>query len=297
METKRILITGGTGYIGSNLSNYISKLGYPKYEVTIFTGNNWHKYALPKSANLINYNELSTFEQLSKFIYELKPDTIVHCATHFAAVHNSDEIEKMFHVNVIFGSMILESLAKFNHETKFLNLSSYWQKFNGESNCTKTLYATTKNCFDNVLNFYVSAHQHLKVTNLYLYDTYGLNDRRNKVLQQILTAIFNEKKLFFSSGEQLINLTHISDVSSAILQAIESNFGDCQIRSNNFYTLKELVAICEKITQRKLKAVWGFYPDRVSDAYSAWDCAPSLPNWTPIYSLEEGIAEYARNFK
>ena len=55
-------------------------------------------------------------------------------------------------------------------------------------------------------------------------------------------------------------------------------------------TLRELVAIFERVTQAPLRIEWGGRPYRQREVMEPWGEGRPLPGWTPRVGLEEGLA-------
>mgnify|MGYP001330478611 FL=1 len=109
---KKILIIGGSGFIGHNLSIFLKRKGLNVYVVDNFGVNNLnsikyehkdkskikiYKNFLKERITLLKQNKISiskidakNFPKLKKYLHKLKPDTIVH----LAAVSHADRSNK-----------------------------------------------------------------------------------------------------------------------------------------------------------------------------------------------------------
>ena len=59
-------------------------------------------------------------------------------------------------------------------------------------------------------------HLKVKIINFKLFDTYGVNDNRKKILYLLLNSLKKIKKLKTTKGLQRINLTEINDICRGI---------------------------------------------------------------------------------
>ena len=101
----KILLTGATGFIGSQLLKNLS------YKNKIYITLRKKKGKILKSKNIIKIY-FNNFKSLNKKLNKVKVDTVIHCATHYVKHHNQRDIEKLSYANILFGNIILENLAK-----------------------------------------------------------------------------------------------------------------------------------------------------------------------------------------
>ena len=111
---KKILLTGGTGFIGGNILNKLSK----KFEFTVLIRNK--KKILDKNVNQLYFKNLDHLQYLLK---KEKFGTIIHCATLYKKDHESKDIKKMIEANIHLGNIILENYQSLKFK-KFINFTS-----------------------------------------------------------------------------------------------------------------------------------------------------------------------------
>jgi len=168
----RILVTGGTGFIGKRL---ITQFRENNYKFVVLTRKKF------KKKNFIYLDK--NLKDASKKILRFKPTTIVHLATNFQKNHNLDKIPDMIEGNISFGSKILELLK--DKIKLFININSAYTSVNGKSYDPKDFYSSTKYGFEVILNYF-NKYYNFKVVNLLLADTYGPNDKRIKLINILL---------------------------------------------------------------------------------------------------------------
>ena len=88
---KSILITGSTGFVGSNILENL----FPKNKIFVILRNNpinKNKLNNYKKIKIISYNK---FDQLNKKLQKIKVDVVVNCATHYTKYHTYNDISKL----------------------------------------------------------------------------------------------------------------------------------------------------------------------------------------------------------
>lgn len=290
---KNIIVTGATGFIGSNLVEKLSKeykIGLILRKDSVLPDN-----LLNLKFDLLCYN--GEIDDLIDFFIFFKPECVIHLASFFIAEHDKSNIVNLINSNILFGTQILEAMSQTGVKL-LINTGTSWQNFNGEKYSPVCLYAATKESFEKIISYYVEA-ENFKILTLKLFDTYGENDKRRKILSLLKQIAKDNSELLMSPGHQEINLTHISDVCEAYCQAINliSNqlyFGHKVyfIKNSRSHTLKELVSIVEKISDSEININWGIRPYRKREVMKISNNFNSLPGWEPKISLEEGLKFY-----
>src|SRR5207247_1687541 len=95
-----------------------------------------------------------------------------------------------------------------------------WQHFGGEEYHPADLYAATKQAFVDVLRYFVEAAA-LEVVTLELYDSYGLDDARVKLMPALRRAALDGGRIALTDGRQQLDLVHVDDVVRAYEAAAE----------------------------------------------------------------------------
>jgi UDP-glucose 4-epimerase len=294
----KVLITGGAGFIGSNLVDFFVNNGH---EVAILdnfsTGN--RSFCNPKS---IIFDQDIT----KNFSIDFVPDILIHCAAHvslresfknpfFDAEQNilgtikiANTFADMGTKHILFcssgGSMISESEDKFPLKE-------------AESPDPKSPYGLSKLCAEKYLQN-ICKRKNVLCTIFRLSNIYGR--RQTPVSETGIVSIFIEKLLsgekpfIFGDGSQTRDFLHIDDVMSAFFLAIKyEHEGIFNLGSGTeeaiidvFYTVSRLLGDKEKNFIFR-DYVQGELRRNTLDSTKFQDAS----GWCPMVSFDEGVQD------
>ena len=247
---KNILLTGSTGFIGSELLKYLSN--YNKVYITVRK-----KYKINLNNKNINKIYFNSYKNLRYKIKKLKIDTVVHCATHYVKNHNFEDIKELSESNILFGNIILENL-KIMRVKKFVNFSTVWENYDGKKDNCYNLYSAYKAGFSKIISFYKKENKKIKFINLVISDTFGLRDKRKKLVNLLKTNYKKNLVTKIISKNLYINLLNVKDIVSAIKLILKKNYkSDTYILKNkNNFKIYDIIKKIEKYSQKKIKVKW-----------------------------------------
>lgn len=243
----RILIYGGTGYIGSQLINHLV--------------NSNHCVANVGRRNLmldkvVNY---SAYDEMEIVIKEFIPEKIVYLSACF----DNDDFSEIVDVNIKTPLEIMSCINKMDEKPEFIYIGSYWQF--GDQSCPRIpidLYSASKKAMASFLDYY-NEYTDISCKEIVLYGTYGESDKRGKLLDYMINSANKNQQMALSEGNQLLNLVEVKDVCEnieIIMGDTESN--KFQILSDKCYTPRELVSMINNLKKVKVKVKFGSVPYR-----------------------------------
>jgi nucleoside-diphosphate-sugar epimerase len=273
----RILVTGASGFIGNRLCSVLEADGYDVARVSS---------ADFRSSKLSLEFKRESFIQLHGAILDYQPTTIFHLATKFVGQHSFSDIEGMSSANIEFSTVIADAASQVG--SRFIYTNSAWQRFEGRVSAV-SLYAAFKEGFARILDYYREVHA-LGTQQVFLYDTYGPNDGRGKVVQRLVESTVSGVPVQLGSSSKLINLTHVDDVVNGLIRlSHEANLRqDWVIRADKAISLLELSKTIAVALDVNPVVEWGSQPDRPREMWTDWDFGTrfSVPD---AKSLIEGI--------
>jgi nucleoside-diphosphate-sugar epimerase len=253
------LVTGATGFIGGHLVRHLRKLGWEVHALARCASSNpdiansatWHKY-------------LGDYESVSLAVAISQPDVVFHLASHFLTEHRPEEVERLVDSNLRFGMYLLEAMRQHNAR-RLINTGSCWQHYDGAEYDPVNLYAATKQAFEAIVDYYISAYN-LKACDLKLHDTFGPGDNRKKILDRLTEIARTGATLEMSTGYQRLILLHVDDVTEAYVllanmllldNSIESKRKSYALTTAEDFSIRDLVREVENHTKQKLNVKWG----------------------------------------
>ena len=244
------MLTGSTGFIGSELLKNLSN--YNKVYITLRKKN---KIKL-NNKNIIKIY-FKSYKNLNHKFKKLKIDTVIHCATHYVKSHKFEDIKKFSDSNILFGNIILENL-KIMRVKKFVNFSTIWENFDGKKDNYYNLYSTYKASFRKIINFYKKKNRDIKFLNLVISDTFGLRDKRKKIVNLLKTNYKRNLITKIVSKNLYINLLNVKDIVNAIELILKRNYkSDTYILKNkNDFKIYDIIKEIDKYSQKKLIVKW-----------------------------------------
>lgn len=288
---KAALVTGVSGYLGGHVARRLLAEG-------------WHVVALTRPGSRLAYDLKGrvlradydgTPESIGNAFGSAPIDVVVHLASAVVAVHAPNELDAILDANIRLPAQLLEAMRQGTCK-RFVNTGTFWQHRNADDYAPVNLYAATKQAFEDLARTYVD-NDGISFATLVLFDNYGDDDPRRKIVQLLTEAVSAPEPLPLSPGDQLLDLTHAKDVANAFLVMCERMLRPSPARWERFrvsgtrLTLKQLVTLIERVAGMRPNVAFGAYPyrDREIMVPVERSLAP-LPGWVPCHALDEGIA-------
>ena len=237
MQKKKILVTGGAGFIGSHLCERLAKnRNYEVYSLdNYFTGNEANHVAN------VTYIKGNTSDIAS--LVTFTPDMVYHLGEYSRVEQSFDDMEKVWRYNKDGIFAVLEFVRKAG--CKILYAGSSTKFGDGGLGRNASPYAWTKASNTELVQNYGSWFN-VPYAITYFYNVYGEREIQTGKYAT-LVALFKEKikngepLTVVSPGTQKRNFTHIDDIVDGLVLVGENGYGDeFGIGSEEAYTILEV---------------------------------------------------------
>ena len=286
---KKVLITGGAGFIGSNLSNFLAK---KKYKITIIDDLSTGKKKNIKNkkinfviSNIININKL---KKVGNF------DIIVHLAAK-AEILITKKGEKKYFESNIEGLQQVLNFASQKKVKKFIFASSasiYGDtkknkvKENFISN-PKHYYAYTKYIGEKMVKKYCE-NNNINFSILRFFNVYGPNSTA-VIARFIAQHLQNKPITIYGNGSQKRDFIHVDDLNRAILKMINSNKGNNQTFNVGSGVATGILDLKYLISKNHKHIFLERRSDDIEISIANIDKIKKKLNWKPGVSFRNGV--------
>ena len=289
-KQKNILITGGAGFIGSNLVNAILKKNLAK-KIIVFDN-----YSSGSKLNHITNSKISYIKGDTKRILANKRiikhqiDLIFHLAEFSRIVQSFQYFEKCWESNMQGTKKVIElAILK---KAKFIYSASS-SKFGPKTNEFLSPYAWTKAKNVELIKCYKEWYG-LEYVIAYFYNVYGPNQIRRHHMSAVI-GIFeeqftNNKPLtVVSPGSQKRDFTHVYDIVEGFIKAgFNKKNQEYQLASGKLYTIMQVA----KMFKSKIKLI----PQRPGERFSSKRDNLSKSKKELNFKIKFNLKKYIQDF-
>ena len=293
----KVLVTGGAGFIGSNLALALEAKGAA---VTVLDN-----YVTGNDANLKGLKgervrgDCADFP-LSKFG---KLDAILHQA----AITDTTEMDekKMFRANVESHENVLRYAAKIGARVVYASSAAVYGKGPSPMKESQTLepanvYGVSKMKMDELTQRFLKDQPQVHLVGLRYFNVFGPREEFKKSATSMVTQLANQIRLgkrprIFKHGEQKRDFVYVKDAVRANLSALESSkSGIVNIGTGKATTFNEVIKVLNQVLGTS------YEPDYFDNPYSFYQneteadlaLAKKLIGYQPQFTTEEGIQDY-----
>jgi CDP-paratose synthetase len=246
-----ILLTGGTGFIGSNIIKELSK------ENNIYTIIRKERKNINLKHKNIKILLFKNYTQLNSQLNKIKVETVIHCATHYVNKHSHKDIIKLSESNILVGNIVLENIQSMNVK-KFINFSTVWEDYDSKKENAYNLYSSYKTAFSYLIQYYKKKNLNINFYNIMISDTFGKTDRRNKIINVLKNNYKNNLPTKILSKSLFLNLLNVEDIVDAVRILINKNIkpGQYVLKNTSYFKMNDLITLFNKKNKKKILVKW-----------------------------------------
>ncbi len=306
---KRILVTGGAGFLGSHLCAKLIELNNEVLCVdNLFTGSRQN------ISHLLSNNSFEFHRHDVTFPLFVEVDQIYNLACPASPIHYQFDPVQTTKTSIL-GAINMLGLAK-RLKVKIFQAStsevygdpeihpqneSYWGNVNpiGFRSC----YDEGKRCAETLFFDYYRQHK-LKIKVARIFNTYGPNmhpDDGRVVSNFIVQALKGENITIYGKGDQTRSFCYVDDLIKGFIKFMNSTdrlVGPVNLGNPNEFSILDLAKIILELTNSKSKLIFKNIPeDDPRQRQPDISVARSELNWEPKIQLKEGLKKTIEYFK
>ncbi|MDP7266230.1 MAG: GDP-mannose 4,6-dehydratase [Candidatus Thermoplasmatota archaeon] len=316
LKGKKILITGGLGFIGSNLANECVKHGA---HVTVFDcldprsgGNQYNVQSIAESLQF-SYHNILDFDQVSQVVPG--KDIIFNCAS--STSHSFSMREPWIDTDVNSKGVInlLEAIRRFNPKVKFVHLGtstqlgklSYQPADENHPEFPTDIYSANKSVSEKYAIIYSKAFG-IRATVVRLSNVFGprasIHSPEFTFNNYFIGLALQEKDVtVYGDGGQMRNVLYVDDAVSALVLGALSDEANGEVFfavADEHFSVAEIARATVKHLGGDVEFVdWpkGKKAVDVGDAILTNEKIKEILDWAPVNSLESGLAQTGAYYK
>jgi UDP-glucuronate decarboxylase len=306
---KRVLVTGGAGFLGSFLCERLLAK-----DCDVVCVDNFYTGTKRNIVHLLNNPYFELIRHDITFPLYLEVDEIYNFACPASPIHYQNDPVQTTKVNV-HGSINMLGLAK-RTKAKILQASTsevygdpavhpqteaYW----GNVNCIgiRSCYDEGKRCAETLFFDYYRQHK-LNIRVVRIFNTYGprMHPNDGRVVSNfILQALRSEDLTVYGDGHQTRSFCYVDDMIEGVIRMMNTpdNFtGPVNLGNPEEYRIVDLAEKIIRLTQSKSKIVFKKLPeDDPLQRKPDIELAKTKLQWQPKMQLEEGLKQTIDYFK
>lgn len=295
----KIIVTGGAGFIGSNIVDELINFGHDVVIVDNFMRGKQENINSKAKVHNIDIRD----KNLWKIFDEERPEIVYHHAAQIKVPYSIENPIEDVDINIIGSVNILECCRKYNVK-KVIYPSS------AASFGQPKYLPIDENHPLNMLSGY-GVTKHTVEHYLYLYhELYGLNytvfryanvygPRQDASGEGGVISIFcdslisNKDICIFGDGNQTRDFVYVKDVVRANILALDSLDNDIyNVCTNDEVSINKVLSLISNELKKDINAKYS--EERVGDiknSYMTYEKINKISNWEPKYSIKDGIRE------
>jgi len=303
---KHVIITGATGFIGTNLTRRLLNEGHEIHLLVRPGYSPWRIQAIRGDVHLHEI-ELQDIESLGGIVRRIRPDWVFHLAASGAYSWQTD-LAHMVQTNIVGTINLVEACLQAGFET-FINTGSSSEYGFKRTAPTETEwlepnshYAVTK-ASASLFCRYTAQSRNVRLYTLRLYSVYGPYEEPKRLMPTLIRLGLKGKLPPLVNPETARDYIYVDDVVDAYLLAATRSVQELgavyNIGSGVQTSLREVVHVARQVLGIVVEPEWGTMSQRIWDT-NTWvaDIQKSSDElgWHPQFTFQQGFRKMVQWF-
>ena len=294
----RILITGGNGFLGSNLVRFFLR---KSSAVCVISRKRTNLVDVLDSIEFIEHASPG-YTQFEDQIRAFNPTVVIHCAWDGGNSYADINSPRQVH-NISDGVELIDLLRVVEPAPRFVGLGSFAEYGSLTSRAVETmpdnpttLYGHTKVCFKTVSKRLCEQNglQWIWIRPCYIY---GPGDVSTRLIPSVLSKLQANERVLLDSCTSIVDYLHVDDFCSGV-DTIRgaSGCGVFNVCSGHEYPIRDVITLMQSLTASKSVITFDETRDRVGPSkYTCGDPGRLMAlGWRPLLSLDTGLIHRVR---
>jgi UDP-glucose 4-epimerase len=291
--TRRALVTGAAGFIGSRLSQRLLASGTEVHGVSRVARS---------TPTAIRWwtADLSDAGATDRLVQRIRPDAVFHLASHVSGDRALGVVASTLRDNLVATVNLLTAAADAGG-TRVV-LAGSMEEALPDDPAPSSPYAAAKTAATAYAQLFDQLYG-LPVVNLRVFMVYGPGQRDGtKLVPYVISSLLRGEEPRLSSGIREVDWIYVDDVVAAFVAAAESPKAPgsaCDVGSGELVSIRSLVERIVPLVGGDVRPVFGALPDRPGERPRVADVAPTreLIGWAPSTPLDVGLARTVEWFR
>ncbi|MFP4118182.1 MAG: SDR family NAD(P)-dependent oxidoreductase [Candidatus Woesearchaeota archaeon] len=310
---RQVLVTGAAGFIGSHVCDALLEKGYKVIAVDVFD-DTYYSEAMKREniSHLLGHDRFTFYEEditdaesINRLVSEEDPDTVIHLAARAGVRPSIENPSGHIKANVDGTGVLLEQCARYGiRHFIFASSSSVYGNtkeipFKEDADISRPIsqYAATKVAGEALCYTYHHLYD-MDISCLRFFTVYGPRGRPDMAIAKWTDKIYAEEPIeLYGSGKLKRDFTHISDIVSGVISAMENveGFRIYNLGNSEPVIISELVGIIEHNLGKKARIILkGKQPGDVDLTCADITRAGKELGYNPKMPIEKGVEDYVR---
>jgi nucleoside-diphosphate-sugar epimerase len=282
-----VLITGGRGFLGTNLSRRLRELGTEVHAIS--------RSRVAEASDGIHWvqGDIADMKFVRDILSSVKPDVVFHLSGHGVGSPDVENVLPTLRDDLMTAVNLLVAVTEQKVGRLMLAASLEEPTAQNLDVPPATPYAAAKWASSTYARMFFELYRTPIVTTR-PFMAYGPRQRPHKLIPHVILSLLQGQSPKLSSGQRPVDWVYVDDAIDGMIKAAGVSGIDGQsfdLGSGELISIRSVVERIAKIIGSSAQPQFGALPDRPMERVRVADLAPAaeLLGWKPVTSIDEGL--------